>query len=678
MKEMRESFVPVGSTYPGSSYLEIANPDNAPVQLGDTNYLEQLNGDITNQAGKVVGYIDDNGGVHFTDSTAYADAVAQHNGITGIEQFSDGGIRVRFSNGDFDDFTAQQVANGDLSVASGPVGWVNDSLSYQGKQVGHYDSKGNVVVDVKGVGYKGVSSGGVVQVVPEAPEQATLLSTQTSAGGLIVKNPQTGRIDYRPADRPDIYTLDSSGAYFVDANGNPAIVSDPEAFTAFRETSYVDKIETQYGTYERTLDGAYVGPMWKDFPLEVTPFAGKVEIGGVFYTVGAPSTMPVKVMSIDGGTATVNFNGIDYKISADALGKAQVGQTAQLSAEQVGQLGRGFGVYADGLLSGLGDTFGNFFDAAIGTVTMPFKMVGKVWDFGKTWRTKGWDEATKGAGAFLDNMWKNVGQNWKSGFTSFGQAFNPKVTGDLAAFAKTGKLSDLGKDAFGNTPDSIKQFITEQQKEAAALAKGKTVAAKDALKGLPVAVSNVAQYPIMILQTHESGNQKDTTKSVKVKSENALEASQGSTTDSTVGTTLDGTNMASAAVAMATLLKNNPVDLNLLKESDLDLTKDKDQKTLRQRRDLLLQMYAVSAQVIAEGSMAISSDFYDRINALSETLTETTGSLGAASVLNDSERYPYFEMVRQTALSATQLGLKGAAILPNLQAMHSYHINNNK
>jgi hypothetical protein len=136
--------------------------------------------------------------------------------------------------------------------------------------------------------------------------------------------------------------------------------------------------------------------------------------------------------------------------------------------------------------------------------------------------------------------------------------------------------------------------------------------------------------------------------------------------------------MTSAAVAMATLLKNNPVDLNLLKESDLDLTKDKDQKTLRQRRDLLLQMYAVSAQVIAEGSMAISSDFYDRINALSETLTETTGSLGAASVLNDSERYPYFEMVRQTALSAVQLGLKGAATLPNLQAMHSYHINNNK
>jgi hypothetical protein len=383
-------------------------------------------------------------------------------------------------------------------------------------------------------------------------------------------------------------------------------------------------------------------------------------------------------MSIDGGTATVNFNGIDYKISADALGGATAGQAAQLSAEQVAQLGRGFGVYADGLLSGLGDTFGNFFDAAIGTVTMPFKMVGKVVDFGKTWADKGWDAATKGTGAFFESMGTNFKANSLSGFTSFGQAWGvDKLTG-LDVFAKTGDISKLGKDVFGNTPKSIQDFIAKQQAEAAKMAKGEAVAAKDALKGLPVFVSNVAQYPIMILQTHESGNQKDTTKSVKVKSENALEASQGSTTNSTVGTTLDGTNMASAAVAMATLLKNNPVDLNLLKESDLDLTKDKDQKTLRQRRDLLLQMYAVSAQVIAEGSMAISSDFYDRINALSETLTETTGSLGAASVLNDSERYPYFEMVRQTALSATQLGLKGAATLPNLQAMHSYHINTNK
>jgi hypothetical protein len=411
----------------------------------------------------------------------------------------------------------------------------------------------------------------------------------------------------------------------------------------------------------------------------------KVSIKVPVASIPAPSVVSripagmttAKVLSVNGDTATLLINNREFKLPSSELGAnagSFVGKTVALSGEAASKLGAGFGAYFDAFLGDFGGSFGNFFDSAVNTVMMPFKLGKGIWDTGAkilSGNTKGMGDAI---GDFFSKGFSNMGTNITAGFNSFSAAGKMM----MASPADLTKMAQSGMDVFGNTTASIEEFFNIQYDAAGNLTAESQAAVAEKLAGMPAAVSNVAQYPIMILQTVEAGNQDDTTKSVKVKSENALEASQGSPTNSTVGTTLDGTNMTSAAVAMATLLKNNPVDLNLLKESDLDLTKDKDQKTLRQRRDLLLQMYAVSAQVIAEGSMAISSDFYDRINALSETLTETTGSLGAASVLNDSERYPYFEMVRQTALSAVQLGLKGAATLPNLQAMHSYHINNNK
>lgn len=398
--------------------------------------------------------------------------------------------------------------------------------------------------------------------------------------------------------------------------------------------------------------------------------AGGLTFGELAHGMGLeiPSAAPTPI-EINPDLATLGEAPVVFIPGEDLVIEAPL-----VKPEAASKLGAGFGAYFDAFLGDFGGSFGNFFDSAVNTVMMPFKLGKGIWDTGAkilSGNTKGMGDAI---GDFFSKGFSNMGTNITAGFNSFSAAGKMM----MASPADLTKMAQSGMDVFGNTTASIEEFFNIQYDAAGNLTAESQAAVAEKLAGMPAAVSNVAQYPIMILQIVEAGNQDDTTKSVKVKSENALEASQGSSTDSTVGTTLDGTNMASAAVAMATLLKNNPVDLNLLKESDLDLTKDKDQKTLRQRRDLLLQMYAVSAQVIAEGSMAISSDFYDRINALSETLTETTGSLGAASVLNDSERYPYFEMVRQTALSAVQLGLKGAATLPNLQAMHSYHINNNK
>jgi hypothetical protein len=121
---------------------------------------------------------------------------------------------------------------------------------------------------------------------------------------------------------------------------------------------------------------------------------------------------------------------------------------------------------------------------------------------------------------------------------------------------------------------------------------------------------------------------------------------------------------------MAYVLKNNTVDLGLLDLSEFDLSVKREHDVARSNRDLLLQQYGVSAQVIAEASNSVSSQFYERTSALTEAAGTTSGSLGAASVVNDSERYPYFEMVRQAALSAVQLGLKGASILPDIQIIN--------
>lgn len=217
------------------------------------------------------------------------------------------------------------------------------------------------------------------------------------------------------------------------------------------------------------------------------------------------------------------------------------------------------------------------------------------------------------------------------------------------------------------------QLAAEQKGEA----KGKTGEAKDKAKEAksPIDTANVTnaiQYAILILQSVEGMNQEDATREVTVKGAEKLKASQGQSAASTIatGTTLDGSTISCAANSMAYVLQNNTVDLGLLDLSEFDLSVKREHDVARSNRDLLLQQYGVSAQVIAEASNSISSQFYERTSALTEAAGTTSGSLGAASVVNDSERYPYFEMVRQAALSAVQLGLKGASILPDIQIIN--------
>ena len=256
------------------------------------------------------------------------------------------------------------------------------------------------------------------------------------------------------------------------------------------------------------------------------------------------------------------------------------------------------------------------------------------------------------------------------------------LNGSTVNYAQLGDGSVVGSDGSQlkynadtktwETTKPSEQLAAEQKGEA----QSKTGEAKDKAKEAksPIDTANVTnaiQYAILILQSVEGMNQEDATREVTVKGAEKLQESQGQTSSSTLttDTTLDGSNISCAANSMVYLLQKNPVDLGLLDLSEFDLSVQREKNVARSNRDLFLQQYAVSAQVIAEGSNTISSQFYTRTSALTEAAPNTSGSLGAASVVNDSERYPYFEMVRQAALSAVQLGLKGASILPDIQVI---------
>ena len=229
------------------------------------------------------------------------------------------------------------------------------------------------------------------------------------------------------------------------------------------------------------------------------------------------------------------------------------------------------------------------------------------------------------------------------------------------------ELEDSESLKNGDTASSAEKSAGEAKSEAAK--------AKDPIN--TAHEINAIQYAIVILQALEGQNQEDATREVTVEGAQKLQDSQGSSEASTIPTVttittetateenqaLDGSNLACAANSMAYLLSKNPVDTDLLNTSSFDLSVIADRIEVQNRRNQLLQQYAASAEIIAEGSNAISEQFYDRVSGLAETAPTTFGTLGAMSVLNDSERYPYFEMVRQVALSGVQLGLKGAVIL---------------
>jgi len=188
---------------------------------------------------------------------------------------------------------------------------------------------------------------------------------------------------------------------------------------------------------------------------------------------------------------------------------------------------------------------------------------------------------------------------------------------------------------------------------------------------------NVLHYPILILEGVEARKQKEFTRKVVVEGASKLQASQGSPQGSDIhpDVSLEATTLGCAANSMSVLLENNPVRLQLLNLDDLDLDTEGGKFVAKYRRNLLLQEYAVAAEIIGEGSNAISEKFYDRIQGFVGEIPGTYGTLGAMSVLNDSERYPYFEMVRQLALTAVQLGLSGATTLANVKAINENAVN---
>ena len=87
---------------------------------------------------------------------------------------------------------------------------------------------------------------------------------------------------------------------------------------------------------------------------------------------------------------------------------------------------------------------------------------------------------------------------------------------------------------------------------------------------------------------------------------------------------------------------------------------------IMRRRALLLAEWATAATQIGEGSNAISSAFYDRVEAFVSAANSAYGSMGGASAIADTDRFVLFEITRGAALSAIHLGLKAAMNLKEL------------
>lgn len=250
--------------------------------------------------------------------------------------------------------------------------------------------------------------------------------------------------------------------------------------------------------------------------------------------------------------------------------------------------------------------------------------------------------------------------------------------GSVLKEAQNGLLTD-GKGNFflesgGNAYPVDPNMSPAELQTVANQAKAKE-ALKAALKPSDIDKANVTnafEYALQILEAVEGINQDDATKETTVKGVQSLQNSQGGSSDYSMGTdvSLEATTIASAAELMVELLRNNPMNLTYLDETKCAEYKE-DTST---RRECLQEMKKISANatalsgvMIAEGSNAISSKFYDRIKNFTDINNNLgTGSLGAMSVINDAERYPYFEMVRGTALSAVQLGVKEMGTLTEL------------
>jgi len=277
---------------------------------------------------------------------------------------------------------------------------------------------------------------------------------------------------------------------------------------------------------------------------------------------------------------------------------------------------------------------------------------------------------------FIDNQGNLV--------TDYGKPFDEGGTVRLVQPASSDAAKSASKAA-AVKPDAAKKQEANITKDTKGQQKGtskgkKNEGEKQAKEGNGVNTGhevNVLHYPILILEGVEARKQKEFTRKVVVEGASKLQASQGSPQGSDIhpDVSLEATTLGCAANSMSVLLENNPVRLQLLNLDDLDLDTEGGKFVAKYRRNLLLQEYAVAAEIIGEGSNAISEKFYDRIQGFVGEIPGTYGTLGAMSVLNDSERYPYFEMVRQLALTAVQLGLSGATTLANVKAINENAVN---
>lgn len=338
---------------------------------------------------------------------------------------------------------------------------------------------------------------------------------------------------------------------------------------------------------------------------------------------------------------------------------------------------------------------------------------------GATNTVSGWfSSGSSAASSFTSDPLTGSLTNWNTGLTtnfnapfgettsSFGGALSSGTegaTGALTYDPVTGNLTnwDTGittnfNKPFGEASTSLEGTAAEMRQAANASEAGSvTDEAKNqaaaALVPDKATVFNVIQYAIVIMQALEGTKQEDITKDVNVKAQE-LQDSQGSSGGSSIGSmpgvSLTASNISSAAQAMIALLQNNPVYPDLLSDAVClesgnstgsgtasgETKEDRKSTTaykqcMRRRRSVFAHTVALSAQVIAEGSNAISAEFYDRIQALASAAKGTIGTLGSMSVVNDSERFPYFEMVRGTALSAVQLEVKAAGTLSELNGL---------
>ena len=386
------------------------------------------------------------------------------------------------------------------------------------------------------------------------------------------------------------------------------------------------------------------------------------------------------------------------------------------------------GLNTDGLVKALGGTSTGL-GSAIGNGTSPaVALAGQAAANGAAFSTmvKAGTQAVQSA--VTPEMWNAAAQSLKSAgnasptaaqvATKVGEMFKGELT-DAATKAIDGvkdaatqagaKAAEGAGVAAGDAAKMGADAVADGAAKAAetSVAAGTKAAGKVA-SGVfsPIAIWNVPQYVLVIMEALEGNNQDDATKEVTVKGAEPMQDSQGSqgsgASVSSPSTAMSGTTIAGSATALNNLLNMGTIDLSLLstdvKKAEKQEVKkavvasaaksaadvaasekrstetieeesltSEEQREIMHRRALLLGEWATAATQIGEGSNAISKAFYDRAAAFASAANAAQGSLGGITAITDTDRFVLFEITRGAALSAVQLGLQGAVNLNDLE-----------